>query len=247
MPGELIRHYSVALKRELQVMVYGKKGVPVLAFPTEGANCREYEDFGLISQLRDHLNGGKVMLFVPDTVDEETWLARGADPAWRAARQEQYYRACVEELVPLMRRRSHLQPGVMGISLGANHAAIAFLRRPELFRGVLALSGVYDSDVYFGGWMNPTLYDSSPERFLPSLSEKHKYIPLYNRKKLLFVCGQGAFEDDAVRTLQHLQRNFIAKGIHATCDLWGADVTHDWPWWYKEARTYLPLLLGEKR
>ena len=33
MPGELIRHYSVALKRELQVMVYGKKGVPVLAFP----------------------------------------------------------------------------------------------------------------------------------------------------------------------------------------------------------------------
>ncbi|MBQ6595055.1 MAG: esterase family protein [Clostridia bacterium] len=246
MRTEMLSHYSRALKRELRVMVYGHGGVPVLAFPTEGAACREYEDFGLVGQLRDYLDGGKMTLYVPDTVDDESWLAYRADPAWRAARQEQYYRCCVDELVPLMKRRSRLVPAVMGCSLGANHAVVAFLRRPELFRGVLALSGVYDTDVWFGGWMNPTLYESSPERFLPSLAENHKYIPIYNRKKLIFVCGRGAFEDDALRTMQHMQRIFAAKGIHAVFDYWSAEATHDWPWWFRQARRHVPTLLGER-
>ena len=31
--------------------------------------------------------------------------------------------------------------------MGANHAAITFLRHPDLFRDVIALSGVYDSEL----------------------------------------------------------------------------------------------------
>ena len=74
-----------------------------------------------------------------------------------------------EELLPLMRARNDRLPLVTGCSMGANHAVISFFRRPELFSGLLALSGVYDSDYFFHGWMNPTLYDSSPERFLPNM------------------------------------------------------------------------------
>ena len=40
-------------------------------------------------------------------------------------------------------------PIVTGPSLGANQAAITFLRRPELFSGLIALSGVYNSDYFF--------------------------------------------------------------------------------------------------
>ena len=55
---EEITHYSPALDREMHVMVYGHGGVPFLSFPTQDSMCRNYEDFGMIDQLADYLDGG---------------------------------------------------------------------------------------------------------------------------------------------------------------------------------------------
>lgn len=237
--GELT-HYSSALGREMHIMAYGHSGTPFLGFPTQNSKCRNYEDFGMIHQLAAPLEQGRMRLFVVDSVDEESWSDEQGDPVWRANRQEQYYHYIVDEAVPLMRSWQDEPPVVMGCSMGANHAAIVFLRRPELFRGIMALSGVYDSDYFFHGWMNPVLYENSPERFLPSLAPDHPYIDLYNQRKMIFCTGQGAWEEDGVRTLAHLRRVFEEKGIHAWCDFWGGDVNHDWPWWYKQAKYFLP-------
>lgn len=146
----------------------------------------------------------------------------------------------------MMRERNDALPVVTGLSMGANHAAIVFLRRPDLFRGVVALSGVYDSDYFFHGWMNPTLYENSPERFLPNLPQDHPYVNLYNQRQMIFCVGQGAWEEDGVRTLRHLERVFKEKGIRAWCDFWGYDVSHDWPWWFRQMRYFIPNVIDEK-
>lgn len=245
MHREEISHYSQALNREMHIMVYGHGGVPFLGFPTQDAKCRQFEDFGVIRELKGELDSGKMTLFVVDTVDEESWSAEYEDPEQRANRQEQYYHYIADEVIPLMRSRVDAPPVAMGMSLGANHAAILFLRRPELFRGVLALSGVYDSDYFFHGWMNPVLYDSSPERFLPGMAPDHPYIRLYNERKMIFCVGRGPWEEDGVRTLTFLQQVFDWKGIHAWCDFWGFDVSHDWPWWFRQLHYFLPHFLGE--
>ncbi|MDO4868005.1 MAG: alpha/beta hydrolase-fold protein [Clostridia bacterium] len=245
---EMLTHHSSALDREMHIMVYGRGGTPFLCFPTQNSMCRNYEDFGLIGQLEDYLENGQLQMFVVDTVDAESWSMRGGDNARRAARQEQYYHYIVDEAVPLIRQHNdEALPMVMGLSLGANHASIVFLRRPDLFGGVLALSGVYDTDCFFDGWMNPTLYDNSPERFLPNMPHNHAYIDLYNQRKLIFCVGQGAWEEDGVRTLRNLQRVFDEKGILAWFDFWGSDVNHDWPWWYKQTRYFLPHMLRERQ
>ena len=49
-----------------------------------------------------------------------------------------------------------------------------------------------------------------------------------------------------MRTLRHLERVFREKGIHAWCDFWGYDVNHDWPWWYRQMRYFIPYVLDEK-
>jgi esterase/lipase superfamily enzyme len=36
---------------------------------------------------------------------------------------------------------------------------------------------------------------------------------------------------------------FQKKGIHAWCDFWGYDVSHDWDWWKKQSRYFLPKVL----
>ena len=240
---EAITQYSEALKREMHLMVYGQGGVPFLCFPTQNSMCRNYEDFGMIDQLADFIDGGRIQLFVVDTVDAESWSARDGDKTWRAARQEQYFNYIIGEVVPLIARRTPETPAVTGFSMGANHAMITFLRRPDLFRGVIALSGVYDSDYFFDGWMDSTLYQSSPERFLPGMPADHPYIALYNARKMILCCGQGAWEEDGVRTLRFLESVFREKGIHAWCDFWGYDVNHDWPWWFKQMRYFLPFML----
>ena len=239
-------HFSQILDREMHLMIYGQGGLPMLCFPTQNSMCRNYEDFGMIDNLADYIDGGKIQLFVVDTVDAESWSPKDGNKTWRAARQEQYFHYIIDEVMPIIHARNPLPPAVTGFSMGADHALICFLRRPDLFRGVIALSGVYDADYFFDGWMDPTLYESSPERFLPSMPVDHPYIALYNARTMILCCGQGAWEEDGVRTLKHLERVFKEKGIRAWCDFWGFDVNHDWPWWFKQMRYYLPYMLGEK-
>ena len=166
MQKEEITQYSSSLEKEMHIMVYGYGGVPFLCFPTQDSPCRNYEEFGMTDQLADYIDSGRIQLFVVDSVDRESWSPKDGIPEWRAARQEQYHRYVVDEVIPLMRSRNPETPAVTGLSMGANHAVITFLRRPELFRGVIALSGVYDTDYFFDGWMNPVLYDNAPDRFL---------------------------------------------------------------------------------
>lgn len=243
---EELTHYSQSLEKEMHMMIYGEAGMPILCFPTQDSKCHNYEDFGMIDNLSDFIEGGRIQLFVVDTVDAESWSARGADNSRRSARQEKYFHYIVDEVLPLMHKRNPEVPAVTGFSMGADHAVITFLRRPDLFRGLIALSGVYDADYFFDGWMDPTLYDNSPERFLPNMPVDHPYIELYNARTMILCCGQGAWEEDGVRTLRNLERLFKEKGIHAWCDFWGYDVNHDWPWWFKQMRYFLPFLLGDQ-
>ena len=247
MQTKALTHFSPSLGKDMHMMIYGHGGVPFLAFPTQDGMCRQLEDFGLIDQIRDYIEDGRIQLFVVDTVDAESWSLRECSKERRAERQEQYFRYITEEAMPLILEWTGGRlPMTTGLSLGANHALLTFLRRPDLFSGVLALSGVYDTDVFFDGWMDGTLYMSSPERFLPNMAPDHPYVELYNQKHIILCVGQGAWEEDGVRTLRFLRQVFEEKGIHAWCDFWGYDVNHDWPWWFKQMRYFLPFILDEK-
>ena len=245
MHTEYLTHYSPSLGRDMHMAVYGCGGTPFLVFPTQDGMCRQWEEFGLTGHLSDCIDGGRVQLFVVDTVDRESWSAKGGDNAWRAARQEQYYHYVVDQAVPLIRERNAGLLMVTGCSMGADHTAIVFLRRPDLFAGMLALSGVYDADYFFDGYMDGVLYDNSPERFLPNMPPDHPYARLYDQTKIIFCVGQGAWEEDGVRTLRFLKTQFERLGVRAWCDFWGYDVNHDWPWWSRQLRYFLPYLLGD--
>jgi len=240
---EQINHYSESLDRDMHIMVYGREGTPLLCFPTQNSMCHNFEDFGMVDQISDFINDGRVQLYVVDTVDAESWSLEHGENSWRSARQEQYFHYIVDEVVPLIHDRSERMPAVTGLSMGANHAVITFFRRPDLFQGVIALSGVYNSNYFYHGWMDGTLYDNSPECFLPNMPLDHPYIKMYNRRKIILCVGQGAWEDEGVITLRNLERIFREKGINAWCDFWGYDVNHDWPWWFKQMRYFLPHII----
>ena len=237
---------SAILGKDMHVNVYGKKGLPVVMFPTLAASPESLEDAGVVDELAEYLDSGIIQLFCTETVDQESWAADG-DPKERARRQETYYHYVVDELVPLVHKvsKSTARPLAMGCDMGATHAAIALLRRPDLFQGCVCLSGSYDARRYFGDWMDATLYDNTPNAFLPQMPLDHPYVAVYNQRQLLFCTGQEASEADSLRCTREMDANLARLGVEAWCDYWGGDVTHGWYWWKKQLRYFLPIVLAD--
>ena len=246
MDKKMVVRHSEILGEDLDVIVYGSAGQPVMAFAPLGQRPENLEEVGLVDELADYLDAGVIQLFCVSNVDGESWGSDGY-AVERAARQEAYYQAVCEELVPLVAEvsGSDARPLALGFDMGATHAAIFALRRPDLFQGCVCLSGVYDASRFFGDWMDATLYDNTPCAFLPNMPTDHPYIALYNQRQLLFCCGQEPSEAESLRTTREIDAQLQRLGVEAGCDDWGGDVSHTWFWWKKQVRYFMPIVLED--
>lgn len=238
--------HSKSVGDDIDLIVYGEKGYPVIVFQTQNSPATNYEDFGMVDELSSYINDGKIQLFSVGNIDAESWMATDKDKSKRSQRQEDYFKFVTDEMVPYVHERnnSELRPLTTGCALGATHAAIAVMRRPDLFQGCIALSGVYRTSFYYGDWMDSNLYLNDIIVSLRNLPQDHPYVNLYNHRQLVFCVGQGAWED-GIDDLRTLDSEFKRLGIQAWCDFWGFDVNHDWPWWKKQIQYFLPIVLED--
>ena len=252
METQYFKDYSFTLGRDMEMKVYGHGGRPVLFLPCQAGRFFDFENFKLTDAWSPWLESGQVMVFAVDTVDKETWSDKWSDPYWRIRRYEQWIAYITDEVVPFMRAMVNQrngwtgEPGVMvfGCSLGATHALNLFLRRPDLFDRVLALSGIYSAVYGFDNYMDDVVYRNSPVHYLAAMPKDHPFIQLYNRKKGVVCVGQGPWEiPETTRQMAHI---FHEKDIHLWVDFWGWDVSHDWEWWYKQVAYFVPYLLDQE-
>lgn len=243
------KHWSGSLGRDMEFKVYGHAGKPVMFIPCQGGRFFDFENYKMVDYWARWIEEGRCTVYAVDTIDNMTYAAQGADCRWRIENHERWYNYIVNEMVPTIKHLSGERMGydqsimVFGCSMGAMHAANLFFRRPDLFDGVFAISGLYDSKMFFGDYMDDLLYRNTPVEYLSNMPWDHPYIGMYNQRKMVFVVGQGAWEGplvDRTRWLESVLRN---KGIHAQVDYWGFDVDHDWPWWYKMVEHYVPRFL----
>ena len=241
---EYRRHYSAYLGREMEYKVYGHGGKPVIFIPCQNGRFYDFENFRMIDYWAKWIDEGRCTVFSVDSVDGSAWAAFGADNRWRTENHERWYNYVVEEFVPTVQYesgRSDILP--FGCSMGAMHAANLFFRRPDLFDGVFAISGVYDSPDFFGDYMDDILYNNCPIYYLSNMPQDHYYIDMYNHRKILIVVGQGAWEGPLAESTRRLEAVLHQKGIRGRFEYWGYDVDHDWPWWFKMVEHYVPGLL----
>ena len=243
------KDFSPALNREMECRMYGHAGHPILYIPCQDGRYYDFGNFHMDDVLASRIDAGKVMVFSIDTIDKETYSAFG-NPGQRIRRHEQWVKYITDEMVPFIlsiaaERNGEPSEGVIafGCSLGATHAANLYFRRPELFDGLLSLSGIYSSEYGFGNYMDELVYYNSPVDNLPNLPANHPYMELYKKHRAVICCGQGAWEQP--ETTYRLKTILREKGIPVWVDLWGYDVNHDWDWWYKQTEYFLPYILGE--
>jgi len=248
MDTEYFKWYSPILGREMEGKRYGHAGRPVLYIPCQDGRFYDFENFHMTDVWRPWLESGEVMVFSLDTLDAETWSNTDGDPRWRSERHEAWMAYITQELAPFIldqaRQRNGFDPGgilAFGCSLGATHAVNLYFRFPELFDGLLALSGIYTAEYGFGGYMDELVYANSPVHYLSGMEPDHPFIPLYNDHQAIICVGQGAWEQP--QSTAQLGDILKDKGIEAWVDFWGYDVNHDWPWWYKQVEYFVPKML----
>ncbi|MCS6807296.1 MAG: alpha/beta hydrolase-fold protein [Bacteroidota bacterium] len=238
MNREIHSWWSPRLDKNMEIAVYGHFGHALLMFPSAAADYLEYERFYMIDAIAPYIESGKFKVFSINSINSESWLNRRMLPHHKAMRHQAYNYYVFDEVVPFihMHCRGRIPIITTGVSLGAFHAANIFFRRPDLFAGTIAMSGVYDLTVYSDGFFNEDCYFNSPVHYLPNLTD-HTILEQMRRGRIHILSGQGAYEaPDASRKLSEILH---AKSIPHELDIWGYDMRHDWPTW----RAMLPYYL----
>lgn len=234
MPKVIDGWRSPRLGLEMPIVSYGHAGTPILLFPTAAADFLENERFFLVKAIEAHIMSGKVRLFSIDSINSYAWMDKQVPVREQARRQAMYSAYLEEEVVPYIRHVSgdrHARALTTGASFGAFHAANALFRRPDLFGGMIAMSGFYDlAPSYLDGYSDDNVFFNNPAWYLPGMSG-HALELLQGSSRIVIVTGQGAYEaPDASRRLAGILEQ---KQIPHWLDIWGHDVRHDWPWWRK--------------
>lgn len=236
MHREYHKWYSPHLDREMELLLFGTAGRPVLAFPTSYGRFYQNEDFSLINTLNERFDSESVQVICVDSVDTESWYNRSIPARDRAKRHEQYEQYLIQEVIPFFRDRNSRVDGdlnVTGASFGAYHSANFGFRHPDLIHRIVAMSGSFSLQFLVSGDYDDGLYYNSLTDFIPNLSDDW-YLSRMRQQEIILAVGS---DDICRRPTQQLSDQLWAKNIPHWLDIWDG-AWHDWPWWKLMALKY---------
>ena len=250
MHKEYHKFYSRFLDREMELNIYGQGGKACLVFPAQDGRFFDFENFGMVDVCSDYIDDDRLQLFCIDSIDKESWSDTYGDPRYRIEQHQKWYHYIIEEVIPFIIQKNTEANGykvdgiiTTGCSMGASHAANFYFRRPDIFDAVIALSGYYNSDLFFGRYMDDFVYINSPEHYIEGMDYHHPNVENYRSGTIILCCGQGDWEDDMIRSTSRIKELLDYKDVTNLIDFWGYDVNHDWPWWRKQLPYFLEKIV----
>jgi esterase/lipase superfamily enzyme len=236
MNREYLKHHSRVLGRDMETLVFGDSGVPIIVFPTSMGRFYDYEDRGMIDAVRSDYQSGHIQAFCIDSVDSESWYNKAAHPADRSRRHDDYDRHIVEEFIPYIRSRNSCPMLVTtGCSFGGYHTINFALRHPGLVTHAISMGGAFDIHQFLGGYYDDNCYFNCPPDFLPNLNDAWQ---LDNIRSVKWVLATGE-HDICLEENRRLSRIMDEKAVPHYLDVWQSGTGHDWPWWQQMAVKFL--------
>ncbi len=242
MRREYHKWFSPNLCRDMELLVFGHAGDPILFFPTRTARFYDYEDWQVIDALRKKIESGSIQVYCLDSVDKESFYAKDLHPAERINRYFQYEKYVLDEVLTLVQEKNpHPTVVAAGCSLGAYHAANLAFKHPHLFHKMVGLSGRYDLtttmeyfDDLFNGYQDENIYYNMPGLFIPFLSDPN-IIAQLKKMEIVFVVGE---KDVFLENNRNLSNALWGKGIWNALHLWDGE-SHKARYWRHMVQIYL--------
>jgi len=235
MNREYRKNYSHELGRDMEALVFGHAGQPLLVFPTSMGRFFEYEDRGMIQALAGKIDAGQLQVFCVDSVDGESWYNKGAHPGARVWRHVQYERYVLQEFVPFLKWKNWSpQIAVTGCSFGGYHALNFAMRHPDLVGCMVSMGGAFDIKQFLDGYYDDNCYFNNPPDYLLNMSDEW-FLSWYRQMRIVLATGEWDMCMDQNVKMAHI---LGTKGIAHWLDVWGDHTGHDWPWWQRMAEKY---------
>jgi esterase/lipase superfamily enzyme len=237
MHREYVKWFSGELRREMELLLFGESGVPLLVFPTSCGRFYDYENRGMIEPLRAKIESGQIHAVCVDSVDAESWYNKAIHPRERVQRHIEYERYILAEVLPWMRHRSGAGGLVVtGCSFGGYHSVNFTLRHPQEVAKCVSMGGAFDIHQFMNGYSDDNVYFNCPPDFLPNLNDE-RYLGNYRRRtRIILATGE---RDICLEENLRLSKIMNSKSIPHLLDVWGEGTGHDWPWWQQMAVKFL--------
>lgn len=225
----------------MELLVFGHAGAAVLFFPARMGRFYDYENWRMIEAIRDKIEQGHLQVYCVDSVDTESFYCDSCHPSAKVDRYLQYEQYILQEVIPLIHRKS---PGAAmisaGCSLGAYHAVNFAFKHPNLFSKVAGMSGRYElgqqishyRDLLQGYW-SENVYFNMPNQYLPGIGDSW----LHALRSIDIVLAVGK-EDPFLGSNLYLSQVLHSKGIPHALHIWDEEA-HRPRYWRKMVRLYL--------
>ena len=234
MKEEYHKWYSPTLSKDIEMLVFGHAGYPVILFPTTSGRYYECKDFKLIDSVKWFLDEGLVQIFCPDSINELSWYNKNIHPAERVKNHIWYDKFILDEIVnPICHEKGIAKVAVAGPSFGGYQAANFAFKHPERVSHMFSMSGAFDIKSFMDGYYDDNVFFNNPMDFLPGSN----HPDLWNMK---IVLGVGEW-DICLESNQKLAKILSDKNIPFWYDerKWAE---HDWPIWRQMFPHYLSKL-----
>jgi len=226
--------YSPTLDKEIEMLVFGHAGYPVVLFPTTMGRFFECKNMKLIESAKWFLEEGLVQIYCPDSINELSWYDKNIHPADRVKNHIWYDKFIMDEIVnPICYERGIQKLAIAGVSFGGYHAANFAFKHPERVSHMFSLSGSFDIKSFLDGYYDDNVFYNNPVDFLPGSN----HPDLWNMKIIL---GTSDW-DICLEANQNLAKILTDKNIPFWFDerKWAE---HDWPIWRQMFPHYLSLI-----
>lgn len=236
MEKEVKKWRSPSLGKDMEVAIYGNSGTPVLALPTRGKSCRQWEEKGMTDAISLQMEDGYNQLFCIDSVDDESFLNEKIDGSKRLMRHKQYESFILEEVIPFIREKNSIKYLIIaGVDLGGYHAINLALKHPRKFGKAIGISGLYDITPFLDGYYSDYVYYNNPVDYMPNLSKQTLLKSIREVDYRLVSFEKDERKGEAERMSNVLRMKFIEHKL----DVWDMDESDEWELWKQMIKTHI--------
>lgn len=227
---------SPSLGKDMRIAIYGAGGTPVLAFPTRGKSCEQWEKREMTEALSLQLDEGFNQLFCVDSVDEESLLNDHIDASKRIVRHVQYESFIIEEVIPFIRTINRVQYLIAaGVDLGGYHALNFALKYPKQFGKAIGISGIYDIKHFLDDFYSDNVYYNNPVDYMPNLNKQTLLQQIREVDYRIVSFSHDQRKGEAEQMSNVLRMKFVEHKL----DIWDLDETDEWELWKQMIKTHI--------
>jgi esterase/lipase superfamily enzyme len=231
MKEEHFKWYSPNLNKDMEMLVFGHAGYPVILFPTSMGSYHENKDQKLIESARWFIEQGLIQIYCPSSIDKDSFYNKHIHPKYKIQNHVWYDKFLCHEIVERVKNNTPSgKVAVAGCSFGGYHAANFAFRHPGYVSHMFSMSGAFDIKSFMDGYSDENVYFNSPEDYLGGLNDAELW-------KMDIVLGTSNW-DICLNANINLDQILNQKNVPHWLDI-RQDQKHDWPVWREMFPHYL--------